>query len=193
MKKVLDLAAIAAEQMDFVNQRNMNNAISSRKSKAATKAREIKAQMLADAGDDKALIAKAKAYTYAHHIEKTRGCTVEHFESADYKGSKTSNRYKGKSSDRSTPEGKEANRNATNRSNFKNFGGKNVPTVLILSCATEGREFTMSNWDAELDNFIKKYTTAKNDMEFFSSEYKKKHKGCHTITGYEHLARFKKK
>lgn len=193
MKKAIDLAAIAAQQMELVNQVSMNNNIASRKSRANTKAREIRNRMLEEAGDDKALIAKAKAYTYAHHIEKTRGCTVEHFESADYKGSKTSNRYKGKSSDRSTPEGKEANRNATNRSNFKNFGGKNVPTVLILSCVTEGREFKMSNYDAELDNFITKYTKAKSDMEFFSSAYKKSHKGCHTLSGYEHLARFKKK
>ncbi len=187
MKKVtLDFEAIMAAQLAKQQASNVKNNIASRKSRAAKKAREIKAQMLEDAGDDKALIKKAKAYTYEHHIEKTFGCTVEHYESADYKGSKQNQRYGGKSSDRSTPEGKEANRQASNRSNFKNSS-----SVLELTAALEERAFT--NFDDELKRFISKYTTAKDDMEFFSSAYKKANKGCHTLKGYEHLARFTKK
>jgi len=185
MKKVLDFEAIMAQAMAEQKASSVKNAIASRKSRANTKAKEIKAQMLAEAGDDKALIAKAKAYTYAHHIEKTRGCTVEQYESADYKGSKTNQRYGGKSSDRKSPEGKEANRQATNRTNFKKSS-----SVLELTAAIEKRVF--SDFDTELALFVKKYTKAKDDMEFFSTEYKKANKGCHTIKGYAHLARFTK-
>lgn len=186
MKKVLDFAAIAAAAMAKQEASSVSNNIASRKSRAAKKAREIKAQLLEIAGTDKALIKKAKAYTYEHHIEKSFGCTVEHYESADYKGSKQNQRYGGKSSDRNTPEGKEANRQASNRSNFKNSS-----SVLELTAALDQRAFT--NFDDELKLFISKYTTAKDDMEFFSTAYKKANKGCHTIKGYDHLARFTKK